>query len=88
MQTADIEQIRELVNRQKPLEFAIEYYFQKPLKECNLEEVVEGIVISAKMTSWFDTVDYIDNNNHYMLTMTHSLGLNTSKILKLSHESV
>jgi len=88
MQTADIEQIRELINRQKPIEFAIEYYFQKPLKECNLEEIVEGIVISAKMTIWFDTVDYIDNNDHYMLNMTHSLGLNTSKILKIAHESV
>lgn len=88
MQTADIEQIRELVNRQKPVEFMIEYHSQKPLKECNLEEIIEGIVINAKMTSWFDTVNYTNNNDHYMLNMTHSLGLNISKILKLSHESL
>jgi hypothetical protein len=88
MLTADIKQIRELVNRQKPIEFAIEYYFQKPLKECNLEEIIEGIVLNAKMTSWFDTVDYTDNDDHYMLNMTHSLGLNTSKTLKMAHESL
>jgi hypothetical protein len=88
LQTADIEQIRELINRQKPLEFMIEYYFQKPFKECNLEEIVEGVALNAKMTDWFDTVDYIDNNDHYLLNMTHSLGLNTSKTLKMAHESV
>jgi len=88
METADIKQFQELVNRDKPNEFSIEYYFQKPLKECSLEEVIEGLVINARLVHWLDTVDYIDNGDYYMLNMTHSLNLNSSKYIKISHESV
>lgn len=88
METADIEKLRENMAPQKPLEFAIEYYYQKPLKECSLREVIDGLAINARMSHWFDTVDYTDDGDHYTMNITHSLGLNNSKMLKILNESV
>ena len=88
METADIEQFEEYVTRNKPVEYVIEYYFQKPLKECSLNEVIEGLVVGARMSHFFDTIDYTDNGGHYTLLFTHSLGLNASKINLMSFESM
>jgi len=87
-ETADIEKIHELIKSQRPVEFSIEFYFQKPLKECTLEEVVEGIVVNAKMVNWCDTVYSTNNKDHYTVNLTHGFGLNASKNLKLAHESL
>jgi len=86
LETANIEMFNEHLNRYKPLEYTMEYYFQKPLKEMNLKEVIEGVVIMGGMSNWFDTIDYTDNGNHYKLLITHSLGLNSSKLNKMAIE--
>ena len=88
METADIELHKEYVTRHKPIEYAIEYYLQKPLKECSLNEVINGLVVSARMSHWFDTVDYMDDGGYYTLRITHSLGINNSKIVQICHDSV
>jgi hypothetical protein len=88
METADIEQFEEYVTRHKPIEYVIEYYFQKPLKECSLEEVIEGLVVSARLSHFFDTIDHTDDCDHYTLLFTHSLGLNASKINLMTFESM
>lgn len=88
METVDIELHKEYVTRHKPLEYAIEYDLQKPLRECNLNEVINALVVSARMAHWFDTVDYIDGGGHYTLKITHSLGFNNSKIAQVVNESV
>ncbi len=88
METADIEKLRKIVAPQKPLVYAIEYYYQKPLKECSLLEIIDGLIINARMSHWFDTVDYKDAGDHYTMNATHSLGLNNSKMLKILQESV
>jgi len=88
METANIELHKEYVTRNKPIEYAIEYYLQKPLKECSLNEVINGLVVSARMSHWFDTIDYIDDGGHYKLKITHSLGFNNSKIVQICHDSV
>jgi hypothetical protein len=88
MNTADMKQLQEIMKDQKPIEFAIEFNLQKPLKECSLVEVIDGMVITSKMSHWFDTVDYSDDGDHYTLKITHSLGLNNSKMLELLDGSV
>ena len=88
MKIADIELQKEYVAQYKPVEYTTEYYFQKPLKECSLKEVIDGIVINARISNWYDTVDYTDDGGYYTLKITHSLGLNTSKLVKIAIESV
>ena len=39
------------------------------------------------MSNWFDTIDYTDDDDHYTLLITHSLGLNNSKINRMVIES-
>ena len=80
LETADIEQLKEHVNNHKPMEYNIEYYYQKPLKECSLKEVIDGIVIISKLSNWFDTVDQTEDKGLFTLVITHSLGLNNSKL--------
>jgi hypothetical protein len=88
METTDFDLQKEYVAKHKPIEYIIEYYIQKPLKECSLQEVIDGIVINSRISNWFDTVDYTDDGDHYTLKITHSLGLNTSKVIKMLDESV
>jgi hypothetical protein len=88
LETADIELFKEYLNKYKPLEYTIEYYFQKPLKEMSLKEVLDGVVIMGDMSNWFDTIDYANDGNHYTLLITHSLGLNNSKLNRMGIESL
>jgi hypothetical protein len=88
LETGDIELLEEFFIQNKPVEYAIEYSFQKPLKECSLIEVMDGIVFNARITNWFDTIDYTDDGDHYTLIITHSLGSGTSKPTVVSIESV
>jgi len=88
MGSADIELFHEHVTKHKPMEYNIEYFFRKPLKECSLKEVIDGLVFIAIMSNWFDTVDYTDNISFYMLIITHSLGLNNSILNKDMFESL
>lgn len=88
LESANIEMFNEYLNKYKPLEYTMEYYFQKPLKEMNLKEVMEGLVIMGGMSNWFDTINYTDDGNHYTLLITHSLGLNNSKLNRRGIESL
>jgi len=81
IETADIELLYELFNRNKTIEYTIELYFQKSLEECSLNEVIDGLVINLSITNWVDTVDYTDNGGHYKLIITHGLGFAFSKLL-------
>ena len=40
------------------------------------------------MIHWFDTADYVDNINYYMLNISHNLGINMSKILIILIENM
>ncbi len=88
IENADIENLNELFIRNKTVEYTIELYFQKPLKECSLNEVIDGVVINLKITNQIDTIDYADNGGYYKLIITHDLGLTFSKILTMSIENV
>jgi hypothetical protein len=88
LESAHNELLHDYFVRDKPIQCAIEFYFQRPLKECGLKEVMDGLVISSKVTNWFDTVNYTDDGNHYTLRMTHSLGSNASNLNIVAFESL
>ena len=87
-ETADIELLSELFIRNKTIEYTIEFYFQKSLEECSLKEVIDGLVINLKITSWVDTIDYADGGDHYKLIITHDLGFSFAKMVTIWIENM
>ena len=87
LENLDPETMLKYVDHNKPMEYALEYYYQKPLKECQMTEVVEGIAINARMSCWFDTVDYTDDGDYYTLKITHCLGVNATNLIRIMIES-
>ena len=85
---ADYERLTEYIANQKWLEFIIEFHYMKPLKECSLKEIMDGLVAAAKMCNWFDSIKYTDDGDHYTLSISHSLGLYGSMATKLMIESL
>ncbi|HTY91328.1 MAG TPA: hypothetical protein VMC84_09145 [Methanocella sp.] len=88
LETLNADRFREYVEQQKPLEFVLEYYYQQPLKDCTLTEVLDALVINGKVSNQMDSIDYSDDGDHYTLKMTHDLGINNSKMLRIAHESL
>lgn len=88
METVNLEHFEEYVIRKKPIECVLEYFLQKPLKECSLKEVVDGLTTVFRISHLFETVEYKDNNDYYMLLLTHNLGFNNSKLNLITFESV
>lgn len=78
-ETADMDQYQDFVNKSRPIEFAIEYYYQKPLKECTLPEVLNCIILAARIANNADMISYTDAGDYYELCFNHNLGMNVSK---------
>lgn len=87
LKTADIELFREYVAIHKPLVFAIEYYYQKPLKNCSLQEVMDCILINARLMNIAENITYKDLGDYYELIAVHSLGINMSKMHVIATEN-
>jgi hypothetical protein len=88
LDTANLDMFRSYIDEQTPLEWTLEYNYQKPLKEFSLREVVEGIIFFGKMAHWFDTGTYTDEGDHYSLKISHSTGVNGSKVNEMLIDSV
>ena len=86
-ETADLKRINEYVKNQKPTEFGIEWYYNKPLKECSLLEIIEAVVLNIKMQSSASSINYVDKGDHYTITVVHEMGINVSKTLVVMIES-
>lgn len=88
MEAVDNERFKEYVTKNKPIECVVQFFLQKPLNECSLKEVVDGLTIIFGTSHMFDTVNYNDNGDYYLLALTHSLGLNSSKLNLTTFESL
>lgn len=88
IETADIEYFREYIKKVKQAEAALNYYYNKPLKDFSLPELVEGIILNIKLQGSSDTLNYTEENGYYEIYLTHRLGINVSKSLKIMNESV
>lgn len=84
----DMPYLREYIKNEKPGEFAIEWYYGKPLKECSLQEIINGIILNLKMQNSIDSINYLDNDDHFTINITHSMGVNCSKALVMINKSV
>lgn len=80
----DILSVMDCHGEEGPLKFVIEYYLNKPLKDCDLKEILNVMVINARTSNWFDSVDYTDEGTHYKFIMLHSMGINCSEISSLA----
>lgn len=88
METVNLERFEEYVIRNKPIECVVQFILHKPLHECSMKEIVDGLTIVFRTSHLFDTVDYRDNGDYYLLTVTHSLGFNNSKLNSITFESL
>ncbi len=82
------EWLPEYIASQKPMVYVIEFYYQRPLKKCSLKEIVEGITINCRASNWFDKVNYIENGDHYLMAISHSLNLKSSKVMMYGLENL
>ena len=87
-ETADLEKFKEHTQNEKPAEFAIEWYYNKPLRECTLHEIIEGIIIKVKIQGGADSVNFIEDEKYHTLNIAHSMGVNCSIIFVIMYESV
>jgi hypothetical protein len=86
-ETVDIPRLEQVIIRRKGPEF-IEFYFHKPLKKCSVKELVEGIVMTVRMTNLFDSVTYTEEADHYLVKISNSLGINNSIIGRMEIENI
>ncbi len=74
VKTADYEKVDKILATYGLAEYMIVFHYQKSIKECSLKEVMDGVIITARAGNWLDTINYIDNSDHYTLIATHSVG--------------
>lgn len=86
--TADIEKIEKITTVLKPGEYLIVWYYQKPLKNCSLIEVIDGIIFTMKRGNLFDTINYTEDGNCYSMNITHSLTIKGSRWFRIMFEDL
>lgn len=79
IETADIERIKEVIYKQKPGEYLIARYYQKPLRKCSLKEVIDGLMFFIKAGNIPDTINCTDEGKHYFLKIVHGLNIKFSR---------
>lgn len=79
-ETIDLERYREYTAKHKPYEFASEYYYQKPLQDCTLSELLEMVVLFIKLQNSYESVNYTDEGDHFLFRLTHKYGMNHSRL--------
>lgn len=88
IETADMDRFKALTVDHKSGEYIIEGYYQKPLKECSLKEVMDGLIAVGNYANWFDEMMCTDDDNCYTIKIYHSMGINNSKIFQIFFESL
>ncbi len=87
-ETLDIPKFDELVTTQKPAQFALEWYYNKSIKECSIQEIINAIIINTNIQGGADTVKHTEGENSYNINITHSMGINWGKGLVMMYESM
>lgn len=87
-ETAEIEGFREFIKNMKQTEGALEYYYSKPIKEFSLQEIVDGMMLNINLQGSADTVDCVEEKDHYNIRLTHRLGIFNSQAVVIMYESL
>jgi hypothetical protein len=88
METVNIERFNGYVTKNRPIECLIEFFLQKSLKECSLKEIIDGLALLFRTSHLFETINCKDNGDYYVLALTHSMGLNNSRLNLATFESL
>lgn len=89
MDAADVKKFESFFSRNKTyMAYSLEFNYQRPFKELNLKEVLDGLVLQAKVSSFFDRYNYSDDGDYYTLKIYHSLGMNGTKLSLIIIENV
>ncbi|OPY25536.1 MAG: hypothetical protein A4E28_03080 [Methanocella sp. PtaU1.Bin125] len=88
LDTLDLEKTGEYIARVKPTVYALEYIYHKPLKECSLKEVVDGLVVTSRALDWYDKVECLEDEGRYTFKITHTMGPNASRIIQMVDENL
>lgn len=89
VRTMDFERVTEIVTKLKLPELNVAFYYQKPIKECSLKEVVDGAVIACKVGNWLQSISCADKGEYYLIEATHGGGcLKCSKLFNLYFENL
>jgi len=83
LSTIDLEGFQEFADQHKMIEPIIEFYYQKPLSEFSLKEVLDAVVATCKFSGLTDSVTYSDLGDHYGMKFMHDMGFNNSKWFKI-----
>ena len=79
--TGSVEQTREYFeSANNKFEGIVEFTYNKPPNECTLLEIIEAIVLIIKLQGSSDTINHTDEEDHYKINLTHSLGIFMSKV--------
>lgn len=71
------------------VEYLLAMYYKKPLKECSLEEVIDGLIATGIAAKAIDSGDYKDDGDRYTIKITHSAKtINFSNSSKLMIENM
>jgi len=87
IEKVDLEDFQRFVDIQRPVEYGVEYFHHKPLKACNLQEVVNGIMMTIKLQGSADAVNCMDAGDCYEIYLNHTLGINSSKMVEMMNVS-
>lgn len=88
LKTSNIEELRYYVENFKQTEAVLEWYYEKPFEKLTLKELINGITLRTKLISFADTVDFTENKYHYIINITHNLGIFQSQLYIIVNESV
>lgn len=87
LETVDIEEFKQYIDDVKQVESVLEYNYRKPLKDFTLPELIHGIITNIKIQGSTDKVFCQEKEDHYLIYLTHRLGINDSKLLVIMNVS-
>lgn len=87
-ETADMEQLKEYTKEEKPMEFLIEWYYNKPFHELSLREVIDGIILTAKMHTSLIVANFEEHDEYYSIDLKNNISSIYSNTILIMYESV
>lgn len=88
IETVDIEEFKQYIQNVKQVESVLEYNYKKHLNEFSLPELIHGIITNIKIQGSSDFIHCTEKEDHYIIYLTHRLGINHSKLLVIMNRSV
>lgn len=87
LKTSNIEKLKSYVGNFRQTEALLEWYYQKPLEQLTLKELIRGITLRTKLICFADNVECLENEDHYTINIVHSLGIFQSQLYVIVNES-